>query len=357
MSIETKSTTQSVQLHQWSPLHPDETHSTAKLHWNDLQQLYSPFPTELCHRFELASSLYDDGLCDQEVETTFYNHIQNCEACQKELNEQRLISESFAQLNESLIDEYAKNLGISDAEALKSFNSFMDQFGEELSPVLEQGQLIDSADSNPIMKVEYSPKKSSFKKINTKVAFAMIAAAALLFAYGPALIETEIKESIFPEKHVSESDTLVQNKAQQVQTQQQALWSVSQLLKSPLNHLEAKIMKAKVLPHSNEQMSQEQFQVSFQNQIVDVILLKTKLNPEQEQEIKENMNKNTTTLAFQSVVSSNPQKQQIRIKLSEIDGFQRLEYIQDQMHIQWTAQGTQQTELLKLLAESQLAQH
>jgi hypothetical protein len=338
-------------LNTYSPLfshYPNQ--SDTCLDWQDLEEFFEDFPIELCKRFELVASLYDDGACSEAVNQELLNHLETCSECQTELIAQREISEKFLSVRDALAES---KIEVTELEIQESFQSFLNSHGDELGQSGQELELVDtntsdviSAAKKPRMIVEYNPPTKL--AIKHKAILGLIGAAALLFAYGPALIETEIQESQFPKVNKQVQTELIQ-KSQFRQAAPNDLPFSAELntkIRSTLTQESATLQK---LHHvvSIDGQSSAQYDWRFKKQTIPVHLTVTSLTAPQVTHLTQKLKSKGIVLK----VLKGGQQQEILINSHQSAEIQQLEYIKDRHHYQWSSQHPYAKQLLHLLAE------
>lgn len=344
-----------IQFNPYSPLLPHGPNSTtSRLNWQDLESFFEDFPYELCERFELVASFYDDGACSEELNQELLQHLEICSQCQTELMAQREISESFLSLRSTLA---GSEIEVTESEIEESFQSFLNDYGDQLGQQEQEVELDEQAHSNitstthkPRMTVEYNP--STGLAIKHKALLGLIGAAALLFAYGPALIETEIQENQFPEVNQQSQSERIQ-KSQLSQASPNGLpfnAEVNTTIHSTITQDSAVLQK---LHHivSIAGQSSAQYDWRFKSQTIPVHLTVTSLTPQQAIQLTQKLKSQGEYLK----ISKENKLQKILINSHQAEQMQHIEYIQDQRHFQWSSQHSNAIPLLRLLAEQQVA--
>lgn len=336
----------------YAPLLPHgQSPHTQSLSWSELSELYDDFPDDLCDRFELIAPLYDDGICDELVTNELILHLENCSRCQEELLGQRILSEEFlglrAELNINQVD-------ISEAELEQSFQIFLKQqsdvLGEETNVdnaiinVNEPAQVaVKQPIAQPMMNIEYTPRTKL--KLRHKAIFGLVSAAALLFAYGPALIETDIQESKFPEVSINQSS--IHNEHDDLSF----LGSLNTRVRSPLTKEEAELKHIKVNRSTTGQLTVAT-EWLYNNDQISARLSITPLSHQQAQQLVQKIKGKSEILTYS--VGGKLKKQ--TISFNQVDQLQQLEYLTKLKHLQWSSTHPKSKQLLLLLSELQLSQ-
>ena len=233
-----------------------------------------------------------------------------------------------AELNINQVD-------ISEAELEQSFQIFLKQHGDILgnetavdSSILsidEPAQIVvEQPVAQPVMKIEYTPR--SKLKLRHKAIFGLVSAAALLFAYGPALIETDIQESKFPEVSAVQSNT--QNEHDDLSF----LGSLNSKVRSPLTKEEAELKHIKVNRSTTGQLSVAT-EWLYNEDTVSVHLSITPLSHQQAHQLVQKIKGEGEILTYSG--GGNLQKQ--AISFSQVAQLQQLEYLTKLKHLQWSS--------------------
>ena len=328
-----------------------------KLDWDQLSTNFEEFPQVMCERFELVATFYDEGSCTKQVEIEIQDHLQDCTHCQQSLLEYRSMSQTFAQRRN--ID-----VKISDKEVEQSFSRFMDLYGEEL--FVQQNLSDESSDERsdvPITDEETNIDRKTFlqvegpkgKKAKTKVGIALglVASAALLFAYGPALIETPIQETEFPVNAVTGvANNHLEQGIEQVdldipfsQNEGQFLPATQQSNKLTLVSLNAK--------QTQDEPLSVQYVLKDQQELINVDLTMIRLTQSQSETLKHRFKEVGQIL---SVSDKEGHQRSLQVRFQQLDTLQTAEYIIDQKHLQWAYSGENSKELLQRLIEAHLMQ-
>ena len=334
-------------LNLFAPLQPHgQDPKVHPLSWADLSQLFEEFPNKLCDRFELIASLYDDGLCDEVVTQEMMSHIDTCLCCQQELQSQRNLSEEFLGLRTALSSH---DLQLSDAQLQESFQMFVKAHGDVFSDFDHNLEVKETSApahdrqmNKPIMQVEFDPQPKI--KLRHKAILGLVSAAALLFAYGPALIETEIKESEFPEVKLSKTIS---------QDNQHALPFMHDLntqVHSSLTQEHARLQQFKVSTSTTGQYSVK-YEWVYNGEKMPVQLSVTSLNQQQAQQLKRRLMDQKEVITY----SVKGQVKNKSVKVSQVGQVQQLEYLSKLQHLQWSSQHPKSKKLLALLGELQLS--
>lgn len=344
-----------IPLNPYSPLFPHgPALATSRLDWQELELLFEDFPYELCKRFELVASFYDDGACSEKVNQELLMHLETCSQCQTELTTQREMSESFLSLRSTLA---GSEIEVTESEIEESFQSFLNHYGDQLGQQEQEvehneqdNSSVTSTTHKPRMTVEYNP--STRFAIKHKALFGLIGAAALLFAYGPALIETEIQESPFPEVNQPAQTELMQ-KSQLSQASQDGLPFSTELnttIRSKLTQESAVLLKLHHIVSVNGQSS-AQYDWRFKSQTIPVHLTVTSLTPAQAIQLTQKLKSKGEGLK----ILKESKQQELLINSHQSEQMQHIEYVQDHRHFQWSSQHSNAIPLLHLLAEQQAA--
>ena len=335
------------QQHSFAPAtyHTSEDHSQ-KMGWHELAELYDSFPTKLCDRFELIVTLYDDGVCSDEVTEEVQEHLIECSDCQKSIDEYRSISQMFA-------DRRSIEVEISESDVRHSFENFTQQYGEELfaNHVSESSNesmpLGAETTSKPAMQIEFRPKN---RKIRIGAALGIVAAAAMLFAYGPALIETSVNERQFPDQAV---ESIVEAPSQNLDyafgllpfAKEQGKELTKTLNEGPLK-LESIHSRAQGLgPLSAE------YSLLYKGSPLKVELTMTQLTSAQKMAFSKRLKTDGEVLKIQR---EDP-KQDEHIKQTVLEKITQIEYVSNNHHIQWTSSGDEAQAILQRLARLHLS--
>lgn len=325
--------------------HTSEDH-TQKMGWHALAELYDGFPTKMCDRFELIATLYDDGVCSDEVTEEVQEHLIECSDCQKSIDEYRSISEMFA-------DRRSIEVEISESDIRHSFETFTQQYGEELfsnhvsDSSNESMRLSTETTSKPAMQVEFRPKK---RKLRIGAALGIVAAAAMLFAYGPALIETSVNERQFPDQAV---ESIVETPSQNLDyafellpfAKQQGHEFTKTLNEGPLK-LESIHSRAQELGPLGAE-----YTLLYKGIPLKVELTMIQLTPAQKMAFSKRLKTEGEVLK----VTRQNQKYNEHIKQTMLGQITQIEYSSNNHHIQWTASGDEAQVILQRLARLHLS--
>lgn len=194
-----------------------------QLGWDELTALLAHLPNDPCERFRALLSPYLDELCAPEVHQELKQHELSCAACQS-------ASHALSTFNDHLVVSF-ENLEpqVSSGEAEASLHHLLAERWEELeldqlgledlrretlasNDHQDQGQQRTSAKS--ALQIEYHPREPRSKRRVISALFS-VAAAAILFAYGPNLIEVNLGEQVskFPQADQVTSHVSLQSDA------------------------------------------------------------------------------------------------------------------------------------------------
>ena len=163
--------------------------------WDDLDKIVPDLPDSRYLRYLYLKDLYEAGALSSEVQAIFDEVITDSSTGQETARQFSVISESLSSYLREEVDHKA---------AEQSFETMLserwDEFGfDELSSdQVEVGQ-------RPQLVVEGPQRSSRRRRVS---AFIVTAAAAILFAYGPSLIERDIDQPDFPVSVTSVSSSI-----------------------------------------------------------------------------------------------------------------------------------------------------
>ncbi len=166
----------------------------------ELTDIFSDLPDNLCERTALMMHLYEDGALAEELTFEIESHLSACPFCKERLKKN---SELVSELGSSM----TLQLAISDQEVDQSLDRFMSQyraelFGEIVSHEVEQENRISH------LTLEIPPPQKKNRSTRVQAFGGLLFAAALLFAYGPALIEGPVEEATYPEIESSQGQAV-----------------------------------------------------------------------------------------------------------------------------------------------------
>ena len=304
------------------------------LTWADLTDLYEELPSDLCAKSQLVLDLYDDGVCSADVQRELQQHIKSCQICQERLAQLREISSIFEQGREFEVT-------MTDDQVSASFDRFLSAYGEELNEGHSDEMRPSEQRSTPVLTVEGPPLRVS-PRTRVQAGLGLLFAAALLFAYGPALIEAPIDEASYPTAELSGG---VSAKAMK-----------STLKELPLEHLLEKdrvdksaspimISDIKSLTHSEN--ADVALYTVLQGEVEhSVEMTKNKLTAQQLRSLKQRLTRST----IKRPVSLTTHRSQRDFELAKPVSFQAyitsqdelhiLEYINADQHMQWAVNGS-----------------
>jgi hypothetical protein len=355
----------------------------AKLDWTELAKSFEDFPENMCDRFELVATIYDEGACVEKVEIDIQEHLQECKNCQQSLLEYRAMSKQFEQRRHIEIE-------ISAAEIEQSFEKFMDLYGDELFAQQEDLDQVEQLDRKSLLSVEVDsssvedmqervklasalmsattsigsnqepglPGELKVGPMNKKtsriaIAFGLLSAAALLFAYGPALIEAPIHEDEFPQQ-----SSQVDSEQKQVQDQSQVSWVIpfaqyqGQALPATSLHTPLTLVSLNAKQTQDGPIS-VQFEIKDQEKLSHVDLTLTQISPAQKTILQERLK---DTKVF-SVSDKQGIKKSVQVRFQALGNLQTAEYLLEENYIQWAYSGEEARSLLERVIEAHLLQN
>ena len=326
--------------HSFEPQKSNKIKENECLTWPQLEEIFDDLPDDLCQRSQMIIDLYDEGACSLDVEQDLQAHLLGCEQCQDQLNQYRDLSTMF---------EDRRNLEdtISESDIKSSFERFIAQYGALLDESTDEEAKINVNESDPsTLQVEgpQSPNRRQVRRV--QAGFGLLFAAALLFAYGPALIETPIHEPSYPSAEIDGSSESVE-------------LSGFPLHKTLNRTLSNSLKLSKIRPLTRNETTEVAL-YTLQGVEGDFLaeMTKLKLTPGQVASFKKKLaqSSHTRTLTFDSAKreARRSSKSQLVISIQQLGETQVLEYVSELYLYQWAINGPRAIDVLEGIALAHL---
>lgn len=201
---------------QKTPTSLDMTHPSNDLFnepqpltWSEIRELITDLPDQPCERFNALLPLYLDELCALEVREELSEHQRSCQACQESQQQLKMFNahliESFEALEPTVsraeAEESLRHLLTERWDELGLEELGLDELRQEVLNHEGESQLESLERPSPRLIIEGPQPRQKRSRRRVISAVFSVAAAAILFAYGPNLIETDVSEQVarFPD--------------------------------------------------------------------------------------------------------------------------------------------------------------
>lgn len=316
-----------------------------RLTWQSLDELYEGLPDTFCAKSDMIMDLYDEGFCVELVEREVHAHMERCDSCQSRLSSLRETSLFFEHRR-------SNELSISDDDVNASFARFMSQYPEVIlsSDIKEEKE--DAPLVRPTFEVEGPHELSARAKKRIRGGIGLIFAAAMLFAYGPALIEAPIEEETYPSV-----DAQGGVMATHTETDSLSKFPLSDLLKGQkLTTSTAELKMTEIKPLTvDETTIIGLYTIEIENDKLNIEMTQLKLTPSQVASFKSRLgdSKNTEIL---KVTTERGQIVNYKANLQAQGDVQILEYVTDENHVQWAMSGASSISVLNALGSAHISE-
>jgi hypothetical protein len=308
-----------------------------RLDWSRLHEIFDDLPESLCAQTEIIMDLFDEGACDETVERDISHHLSGCLTCQARLQELRELAQQFEERRSLTVE-------ISEEEIGASFERFLSQYSEELyEPSTED---FDHVQRDEGFSLTVEGPTTGSKKV--QAAIGLLFSAALLFAYGPALIEAPINEMSYPSVDLQGGSTplsTLNESTSSLPLSQKLALGILRLGDSSF-----KLSQIKPLSHSVT-TDVALYGVQHEELVQFVEMTKQKLSPTQIKTFRARLK------ASQGVTKLKARRAQFdAVSLQKQGDLLVLEYVTDEHHVQWAVSATAPTSLLEELASAHLSE-
>ena len=175
-------------------------HGQKLLGWEEIHALFPDLPADPCKRFDLLADLYLDGQCTEEV-------FQELQQLESDCGKSELLKQKGALKKQIVTCLENMEITITSEEAEASLSHLLEHRWHELNldelglNELREDVLNHQTPTPESMQIEYHPTARHQRSKRRLISgLCTVAAAAILFAYGPNLIESNIgkREAQFP---------------------------------------------------------------------------------------------------------------------------------------------------------------